>query len=418
MRNIIAIILAAGKGTRMKSAIPKVLHSILGRSIISYISDAVKEANISYALIIAGHGSELLKKAMKGTKILIQKELTGSASAVLTAKKFLGDYSGDILVICGDTPLIKSDTIRKLVEKHKESKASLTILTAKLKNPTGYGRILRKTNGRIFKIAEEGETGLLEDAINEVNVGTYCFKAKDLFDALVKVKPDNKKKEFFLTDTIGILATQGKEIDSVILEGIEEMIGINTRKDLAVATRILKDRVMDELMSAGVTIEDPASTTICPGVKIGNDTVIHSNTIIESDVKIGRNCRIGPFARLRPGVRLADDVEVGNFVELVRTKIDKDTKVKHHTYLGDTTVGKNVNIGAGTITANFDGKNKNKTVIEDASSIGVGTILIAPVHIGRGAVVGAGAVVPRDHDVPPLATVIGIPARIIKRRRP
>lgn len=418
MRNIIAIILAAGKGTRIKSAKPKVLHDILGRPLISYVLDAAKEAGISYTITIAGHGSELVKKAVKDTKVLIQKELTGSGSAVLTVKRFLGDYSGDILVICGDTPLVKSDTIKKLADTHKDSKASITVLTAKLKNPTGYGRILRRPNGRISGIAEEDEIGLLDKAINEVNVGTYCFKAKDLFAALAKVRPDNKKKEIFLTDTVGIIAKEGKLIESVTLDGIEEMIGVNTRKDLAAANRILKNKVMDELMSAGVTIEDPDSTVIYPGVRIGSDTVIRSNTVIEADVEIGRDCCIGPFARLRPGVRLADNVEVGNFVELVRTKIGKSTKVKHHTYLGDTTVGKNVNIGAGTITANFDGKNKNKTIIEDDASLGVGTILIAPVKIGKGAVTGAGTVVPRAHNVPRLATVIGVPARIIKRRRP
>ncbi|MDP2912745.1 MAG: sugar phosphate nucleotidyltransferase, partial [Candidatus Omnitrophota bacterium] len=205
MRDTIAIILAAGKGMRMKSACPKVLHDLLGRPVISYILDSIRQAGIRHAITISGHESALLAAAVKDTKILIQKELTGSASAVFTAKKFLGSYSGDVLVICGDTPLIKSETIKSLIKKHKGLKASLTILTARLKDPAGYGRIVRSHEGKISKITEEEEADIVEKAITEVNAGTYCFKAKDLFAAIVKVKSENKKKEFFLTDTVAIL---------------------------------------------------------------------------------------------------------------------------------------------------------------------------------------------------------------------
>jgi len=417
MKNTVAIVLAAGKGTRMKSETPKVLHKILGKPIISYVLDALKCAGITDIVTVAGHGSHLLKEVVKGSKVVVQKELLGSGDAVKTARKALAGYSGDVLVICGDTPLIRSATIRSIIETHKSSGASLTILTAKLKNPTGYGRILRDDSGAVLKIVEEENASIYEEAVNEVNVGTYCFKAKDLFEALGEVKPDGKKKEFFLTDTIAILRKDAKPIEAVEVYDAGEMIGINSRRDLAEAAQTMKARILDEIMAGGVTIEDPASTTIYEGVTIGPGSVIRPNTFIESDVEIGRGCRIGPFTRIRPHVRIADNVEVGNFVELVRTKVGSGTKVKHHTYLGDTTVGRHVNIGAGTITANYDGKVKSKTVIEDKAFIGVGAILIAPVRVGKLAVVGAGCVVPKNHDVPKGATVVGVPARLFKKGR-
>ncbi len=401
----------------MKSETPKILHKILGKTIIGYVLDSVKEAGVSEIIVVAGYGSELLKLEVRGAKVVIQKSLLGSGDAVATAKKVLKNYSGDILVVCGDTPLIRPETIKKLMEKHSSSGASATILTAELKDPSGYGRIARNADGKVSGIVEEINASLYEEVINEINVGTYCFKAGDLFEALSLVKIDGKKREVFLTDTIAVLRGKGKAIESVLAEDPDEAIGVNTRIDLALSTTLLKKRTMYELMLGGVTIEDPASTIIHPGVKIGKDTTIYSNTVIESGVEIGSKCRIGPFSRIRPGVVLDDGVEVGNFVELVRTKIGAGTKVKHHTYLGDSVVGKKVNIGAGTITANYDGKSKNKTIIEDGAFIGVGAVLIAPVHIGAGALVGAGSVVPKNHDVPKLATVVGVPARIYKSRK-
>ena len=416
LKEIVAIILAAGRGTRMKSDIPKVLHEVLGKPIIAYILDSLKDSGIKNVITVAGYGSELLKNKIKDAKIIKQTKLLGSGDAVNTAKKILKNYSGDVLVICGDTPLIRSKTITDLIERHKDSGASATLLTADVKNPAGYGRIGRDDDGKVVKIVEEEKAGLYEEVINEINVGTYCFKAKELFDALAEVKPDNAKKEFFLTDAIEILHKKGKIIEALTLKDSEEIIGINTRKDLAKASHILNTGVLDNLMAGGITIEDPATTIIYPDVKIGRDTVIRPNTVIESRVEIGKNCHIGPFARIRPDVYLGDSVDIGNFVELVRTKVADNTKIKHHTYLGDTTVGEGVNIGAGTITANFDGKNKNKTVIGDGAFIGVGAILIAPLKIGKNATVGAGAVVPRNHDVPKGATVVGVPAKIFKKK--
>jgi len=415
LREVVAIILAAGRGTRMKSDIPKVLHRILGKPVISYVLDSLRQAGVKDIIAVTGYGSGLFKDFLKGIKTVRQKTLLGSADAVRAAEKTLKDFSGDVLVVCGDTPLIRAETIKAVIEKQSSSGAALTILTAKVKDPRGYGRIARGNDGRISKIVEEENTDLYEEVISEINVGTYCFKAKDLFDSFAEVKPDNKKKEYFLTDTIAILHKKGKLIESAAADDPDEAIGINSRKDLAQASSILKKRILDEMMAGGVTVEDPLSTTVYSGVRIGRDTVIRSNTVIESDVEIGEGCEIGPFARLRPGVCIGNSVEIGNFVELVRTKVGDGSKVKHHTYLGDTTVGKGVNVGAGTIIANYDGKAKNKTVIEDGAFIGVGAVLIAPVKVGRGATVGAGAVVPKRHDVPKGATVVGVPARVVKK---
>ncbi|MDD5428409.1 MAG: sugar phosphate nucleotidyltransferase [Candidatus Omnitrophica bacterium] len=418
MKDPVAIILAAGRGTRMRSDMPKVLHTILGKPIIRYVLDSVNDAGISDAIVVAGFGHELLREELVEAKIVVQEELLGSGDAVNTAGRALKDYSGDILVICGDTPLIRARTIRNMLQKHKSSGASVTILTAKLSDPTGYGRIIRDDKGAVTGIVEQEKADLCQEVINEINVGTYCFKAAELFEALDAVKPDNKKKEIFLTDTISILKNKGKLIESYLTQDPDEAIGVNTRIDLAYSTAVMKGRIAKELMLGGVTIEDPASTVIYPGVKIGKDTTIRSNTVIEAGVEIGEGCTIGPFTRIRPKVSIGDNVEVGNFVELNRTTVGSDSKIKHHSYLGDAVIGKKVNIGAGTITANYDGKNKNKTIIEDGAFIGVGAVLIAPIKIGAMAMVGAGSVVPKNHDVPKGKIVVGVPARIYKKRKP
>ena len=419
MKNITAVILAAGRGTRMKSDAPKVMHTILGKPMISYVVDSVRAAGVSDIVTVIGFGSDKLKSLFQDTKIrtVLQKKLLGSADAVNTAKKEIKKYKGDVLIVYGDTPLIKKETLLRLIEKHTASGASLTLLTAVLKNPTGYGRIIRNTDGKILKIAEELEAGSYKREIKETNVGTCICKTEDLFKVLPGIKCDNAKKEYYLTDAVKILADSGKKIESIVIEDVSEMIGVNSKVELAQATAVIKSRILCALMESGITIEDPLSTTVYPGVKIGKDSTIYPNTIIESDVKIGDRCHIGPFARIRPGTKLGNNVEVGNFVELVRTEVGDFTKVKHHTYLGDTKVGKNVNIGAGTITANYDGKNKNNTVIGDGSFIGVGAILIAPVKIGKKALVGAGSVVLKGHNIKDGATVVGVPGRILERRR-
>ncbi|MDD3906268.1 MAG: NTP transferase domain-containing protein [Candidatus Omnitrophica bacterium] len=417
MTKIKAVILAAGRGTRMKSDEPKVLHAILGKPMIEYVLDSVGDAGVSGIIVVAGYGSHLLRETVKDARIVVQKKLLGSGDAVLSAHSALKNYSGDVLVICGDTPLIRAETIKKLIAKHVSSGAAATILTAKLDDPGSYGRITRDAIGRVTGIVEKENASDSERRINEINVGTYCFKAVELFQSLKRVRPDNKKKEVFLTDTIAILRDAGKMIESFQTDDPGEGVGVNTRIDLAESAAILKKRFLAELMLSGVTIEDPFSTTIFPGAKIGKDTIIRSNTVIESDVEIGSGCCIGPFARIRPHVRIGNNVEVGNFVEVNRTKIGDGTKVKHHTYLGDAQLGRNVNIGAGTITANYDGKSKNATIIGDGAFIGVGAVLIAPLRIGKRATVGAGAVVPKNHNVPPGAVVVGVPARVYKKSK-
>lgn len=415
MKDTIAIVLAAGRGTRMKSETPKVLHNIFGKPIISYVLDSLRGAGITRIITIAGYGSNDLRKSID-TKIVIQKKLLGSGDAVRTAKRLLGGYSGNVVVICGDTPLVTSETIKKLISRHEASGASATLTTIRLKDPSEYGRIVRGPSGEVVKIAEEVAADYIEKAIDEVNVGTYCFRAKDLFDALKNVKPDPRKKELFLTDTVEILRKAGKAVESVTITDADEMIGINSRKDLAEATRSLKNKIIDEMMLSGVTVEDPLSTTIYPDAEIGQDTIIHPNTFIGPNAKIGKRCHIGPFARLTANVNIGRDVIVGNFVELVRTTIGDGCRVKHHTYLGDASLGKRVNIGAGTITANYDGKNKNKTVIKDNAFIGVSSVLIAPIVIGKNSTVGAGCVVLKGRDVPDGKTVVGVPAKILEKR--
>ena len=417
MTKTIAIILAAGRGTRMKSDTPKVLHGILGKPMISYVISAVSRAAVRDIVVVAGFGSDKVKDFFYGTRVktVVQKRLLGSADAVGAAKKEIKGYS-DVLVVYGDTPLITEDTLKLLIEKHKSSGASLTLLTAVLKDPAGYGRIIRDAGGRITKIAEDSEMREYKKEVREINVGTCVFTCGALLNALKDIGCDNSKREYYLTDAVKILSARGKRVESMAMENLDEMIGINSRIELAQATSVMKNRIMEKLMASGVTVQDPATTTIYPDVKIGKDTVIYPNTIIESDVRIGSNCHIGPFARLRGGTRIGDKAEIGNFVELVRTKVAPAAKIKHHTYLGDTKVGRRVNIGAGTITANYDGKKKNKTFIGDSSFIGVGAILIAPVRIGKKALVGAGAVILRETIVRDGATVVGVPAKILRRR--
>ena len=410
--------MAAGEGTRMNSATPKVLHQICGKAMLRYMLDLLKQLGIKKSIVVVGHEAENVKKILKGSgiKTLRQARLLGSADAVRQAKGLFSKFKGDALIVYGDTPLISYQSLKKLVQFHQKNEAACTLLTANLKNPTGFGRILRNEDNHIVKIVEEQDADTYEQAIGEIHVGAYCFKARELFAILEEIKPNNAKKEYYLTDSIELLCKRRAKVETVSAQNEEEAFGVNSRHDLSRASTAINKRNIENLISAGVTIVDPSTTHIYGEIEVGRDTIIYPHTVIEGKVKIGRDCRIGPFAHLRSGVILGDKVEIGNFVEVVRSRVSSGTKIKHHSYIGDTTIGKEVNVGAGTIVANYDGKRKQPTFIDDGAFIGTGTILIAPVKIGKRAVTGAGSVVTKNKDVPANTTVVGIPARILKKR--
>jgi bifunctional UDP-N-acetylglucosamine pyrophosphorylase / glucosamine-1-phosphate N-acetyltransferase len=417
MKNIAAIILAAGEGTRMKSSLPKVLHNICGKPMLKYLIDNVNSIGINKVIAIVGHKAGLVEELISGIKCIKQDKLLGTGDAVSRARAVLlkDNKIDNVLILYGDTPLLSQAVIKKLIEKHVSSGASATILTAQLKNPTGYGRIVRSSSGKVVKMVEELDASVYEKVIEEINVGVYCFNKRALFYGLEKIKPNNKKEEYYLTDTIGVLTKSNMPVESVTTDDTEEFLGVNTRAELAKAELVMRKRILDRIMDSGATITDPDNTYIEHGVEIGKDTVIYPYTFIENNVKIGSNCSVGPFARLRPGTVIGDNVGIGNFVEIVRSSVGEKTKIRHQCYIGDTVIGKNVNIGAGTIVANYDGKEKHKTIIEDNAFIGTGTILIAPVKVGKGAITGSGSVVTKNRNVPAGKTVVGIPARLLKK---
>lgn len=413
LMNITAVILAAGRGTRMYSQVPKVLHCVGSRPMLGRVISNLEKAGVRDILTVVGYKAELVEKVFdRKTRFARQPEFLGSGHALACAVEEMDEKEENILVTCADSPLITALTYKKMISSFSRPENDCTVLTSVTDYPDSYGRIVRDDKGNVLKIVEEKDADSVERKIKEVNTGTYCFRKAQLKRFIKDIKINKKKKEFYLTDIVDILRKQGKSIKTVQCEE-EEMLGVNSRKDLANANKIINKKTLERLMESGVTIIDPDATWIDETAVIEKDTVIFPNTVIEKDVIIGSACKIGPFARLREGTKLSDNVEIGNFVEICRSDIGKETKVKHHTYLGDAIVGNNVNIGAGVITANYDGKVKNSTIIKDRAFIGVGTILIAPVKIGRGAQVGAGAVVTKNKDVKDGETVIGVPARPI-----
>jgi bifunctional UDP-N-acetylglucosamine pyrophosphorylase / glucosamine-1-phosphate N-acetyltransferase len=417
-KNTVAIILAAGKGERMKSALPKVMHEICLRPMVLYVRDLVRDLKIKKSVAVVGFKGELVSPLLEDSaKIVAQKKLLGSGDAVKAALAALKGFRGTVLILYGDIPLLKKESIEKLLTHHIGNRCDVTLLTAVVDKPAGYGRILRDKYASICGIIEEKDADDFQKGIKEVNTGIICFHKDALAKALPLIKANNRKKEYYLTDAIGILYTKGASIDSVRIEDVNEALGINSRVELARANAIMQKRINDGFMKEGVTIVDPASAFIGYGVKIGKDTVIYPFTVIERNVTIGENCSVGPFVHLREGTRLSDNVSVGNFVELVRTAVSSHTLVKHFGYIGDTTIGQGVNIGAGFVTANFDGAKKNSTVIKDGAFIGSDTILVAPVTIGRGAKTGAGSVVVKNQNVPDGEVVAGVPARLLKIKK-
>jgi bifunctional UDP-N-acetylglucosamine pyrophosphorylase/glucosamine-1-phosphate N-acetyltransferase len=423
-----AVILAAGHGTRMRSRTPKVLHPILGRPMVDWVLNAMTEAGAKdIKVIISPHQADLAAHLDGRAQVVYQREAHGTAHALqqLNPKDLNGK---DVLVANGDAPLITADTFKRLIAAHKESKAPATI--ASVSDPRrDDARIVRDKTGKFERIVERKDaTDELKKTNQEVNVGIYCFDGAKLVEALSHVKNDNKAGEFYLTDVFLHLSP----VAIVKIDDPDEATGVKDRAKLATATATMRRRILDRHMrEGGVTITDPDSTFIDATVTIGQDTTIEPFSIIKGNTAIGQECRIGPhvyiedakigdrsdcgpFAKLRPGTQIAEDVHIGSFAELVRTKVGRGSAVPHVAYLGDTDLGEDANIGAGTITANFDGTNKNRTVIGDGAFVGVDTMLVAPVKLGKGSRTGAGSVVTKD--VPDGATAVGVPARVIRKK--
>lgn len=417
MKNKLAvIILAAGKSTRMKSETPKVLHHICGRPVLSYVLDTVKELKADKVVAVLGYKHEEVSKILpKGVKAVIQHKLIGTADAVKTALAVLRGFRGTVLVLYGDTPLLKKDTINKLLKYHNENSMDATLLIAQLEKPAGYGRVLRDEYTSVCGIKEDKDADDFEKDIKEINTGIICFNKQSLSSVLGRIRPNNRKKEYYLTDAVTLLYNGGKLVDGIKIADINEALGINSRVELAKANGIMQARINERLMLEGVSIVDPSSAFISYGTKIGRDTVIYPFTAIESNVKIGKRCFVGPFAHLREGTVLEDDVVIGNFFEAVRARVGAGTWAKHFSYLGDAKIGRKVNIGAGTVIANFDGKNKHFTAIKDKAMIGSDTVLVAPVTVGKGSMTGAGSIVTRD--VADNTVVAGVPARALRKKR-
>ncbi len=419
-RDLAIIILAAGKGKRMKSSLPKVLHPIAGRPMLGYVLDLVRELRPRFGICVLGYRSEMvreyIRKEQANVRVVIQKRLLGSADAVKQARALLKNFKGTVLVLYGDAPLLNIQTVRRLIRHHKRSDASATLLVSVVNKPEGYGRILRDSSYNIVRIVEDDQANDYEREIKEINTGVSCYKKENLFLALNRVRLNPKKKEYYLTDVIHILYKQNHLIESIRLEDSQEALGINTQIDLFNSERIMQKRLLTALMERGVRIVDVESIRVCWDTQIQAGSVVFPFTVIESNVKIGKDCRIGPFCHLREGAVINDRSVVGNFAEVCRSKIGSDTKVKHFCYLGDSRIGKGVNIGAGTVTANFDGKKKAITVIKDKAFIGSDTVLVAPVRVGSQSKTGAGSVVTKNKNVPAKATVAGVPARPFRNR--
>jgi len=439
--DIAVIILAAGKGKRMKSELPKVLHPTLGCPMLSYVIDAVKGICPKRIVLVLGYGAEKVKETVHLDHIeyALQTEQLGTGHAVGCTRKALEDFKGSVVILNGDFPLIRPETLRDFVEAHRRSEAVVSVLTAIVDNPDGYGRVIRNAGGDVLRIVEEKDATPDEKSIKEINSGAYCVESGFLWGAIARIAPQNKQKEYYLPDIINIASGYGKKVNGFIVSDSEEVLGVNNRSELAHIERILRRRVNENLMLSGVTIVNPDVTYISPQVSIGADTIIYPNTFIYGDTKIGKGCAlgpsvwiensrigdeviikfssyitealiedgvtIGPFAHLRPQTQILEGAKIGNFVEVKKSKVGRGSKVPHLSYVGDATVGEGVNIGAGTITCNYDGFQKHETTIEDGVFIGSDTMLVAPIKIGKGATTGAGSTITKD--VPPGALAIG-----------
>ena len=415
-----SVILAAGKGTRMKSDTPKVLHTIFNKTLVGYVIEAVNNTGLADEnFVIVGHQAErvdeYIKENYKNARTVLQSPQLGTGHAVSMVLPYLQDFDGEVVILCGDTPLITSETLKEFVEYHRENKSDLTVMSALFDNPTNYGRIIRGANNRVEAIVEEKDATPEQKGVNEINAGIYCLDWKKVKPAFSQLKTNNAQGEYYLTDIIKWGNENGLSVNGYILKDNTEIYGINSKSNLAEATKFLNQRVINKHLTNGVTIIDPSATWISPETEIEPDTVIYPSTYIEGVNKIGKNCKIGPFAHLRGGVVLDDNVKIGNFVEVKKAHIKSNTNACHLTYIGDAEIGSHVNIGAGTITANYNPltKEKSKTIIEDNVKIGSNSVLVAPVKVSEGANVGALSVITKDLPAWALA-ITRAPLRVIE----
>lgn len=424
-----AVILAAGQGTRMKSKLPKVLHKALGKPMVQWVIDCLSQAGVEDKIAVLGHGGDQVAFVVEGqTVIVYQTEQLGTGHAVMQAAPALPADNDCVLVICGDTPLLRAQTIQALIEKHQAEGNAVTLLTAYAENPTGYGRIVRQEQ-QITAIVEQKDADEQQKLIKEINTGTYCFDQKFLLQYLSALDTNNAQKEYYLTDLIKIANLHNLPVGGFVLADFNESLGVNNRIQLSQAEAILRQRKCEEIMLAGVTLIDPSATYIGADVVIGNDTIIYPNVVLEgktvigsdnvigmncrfvdsqigngndiqstviTESKVGNGCKIGPMAYLRPGTALADNVKIGDFVEVKKSQVGEGSKIPHLSYVGDSIVGSKVNIGCGTITCNYDGVHKYQTVIKDGAFIGSNTNLVAPVTVEENAFIGAGSTITKD----------------------
>ncbi len=398
-----SIILAAGKGTRMKSDMPKVLHTIFDKTLVGYVIDAVNNTGLADEnFVIVGHQAErveeYINKNYDNAKCILQSPQLGTGHAVSMALPYLKDFDGEVIILCGDTPLITSETIKEFVEYHRENKSDLTVMSAIFENPTNYGRIIRNQDGSLNSIVEEKDATPEQKAVKEINAGIYCINWAKIKPAFNELTSNNAQGEYYLTDIIKWGNEKNLSVNAYTLKNNEEIFGINSKTHLAEATKVLNNKIIQKHLDNGVQIIDPATTWISPETEIGADTIIYPSCYINGKNKIGKHCKIGPFAHLRGDVVLEDYVKIGNFVEVKKTTIKSHTNACHLTYLGDSEIGSNVNIGAGTITANYNPltKVKSKTIIKDNVKIGSNSVLVAPVTIEEGANVGAVGVITKN----------------------
>ncbi|PKR77500.1 bifunctional UDP-N-acetylglucosamine diphosphorylase/glucosamine-1-phosphate N-acetyltransferase GlmU [Halalkalibacillus sediminis] len=430
MSNRFAVVLAAGKGTRMKSDLYKVLHSVCDKPMVQHVVDQLNELKLDQIITIVGHGAEKVKDQLgEQTEYALQEEQLGTGHAVQMAEPYIGGRQGTTVVVCGDTPMLTSKTIDELMKHHEQEDAKVTVLTTEMDDPSGYGRVIRSSDHSVDRIVEDKDASSDEKQVKEINTGTYCFDNELLFDALNNVSNDNAQGEYYLPDVLEIAKKQGDKVSAYSTPRSEETIGVNDRVALAKAEVLMKRRTNERLMREGVTIVDPDNTYIGTDVKVGTDTVIQPGCVIQGDTQIGSNVEIGPhteikdsaigdgthikqsvvtdsrvgkdvsigpFAHIRPASDIHDQVKIGNFVEIKKTSMAKNSKASHLSYLGDAEIGKDVNVGCGSITVNYDGKEKHKTIIEDGAFIGCNSNLVAPVKIEKGAYVAAGSTITKD----------------------